>query len=173
MKKGEFLPNALACFYGALAVSEHSLHHKLKCDKVRARFAIGELLKLGLIENVAGMDHRINDKGIAKLVELELVEPAPERGSRGGKVTPQAHEPQFIEISAPERADFDTLVRQGLARLNQQMGLEPLKIKNAVLKIETLRTLAQMAASVDEPQTCQLLTEIAADIQRIADRSSK
>jgi hypothetical protein len=79
---------------------------------------------------------------------------------------------RFAEIPAPDRADFATLVRQGLARLNAQMGQQPITIENAALKVETLELLAESIGVTNEPQVYDVLRAIAQDLRRIADRSS-
>lgn len=78
----------------------------------------------------------------------------------------------IVELPTPERADFGTLVRQGLARLNAQLGLQPIAIENAALKVETLEAIAESIGATNEPHVYTLLRAIAQDIQRIADRSS-
>jgi predicted transcriptional regulator len=75
-----------------------------------------------------------------------------------------------LDLTAP--ADFDTLVRQGLARLNAQLGLQPVVIDRLELKIDTLGELAGVIGQVDTHLE-DLLLAVVKDLQRIADRSSK
>lgn len=77
------------------------------------------------------------------------------------------------KLPAPDRADFATLVRQGMARLNAQLGLQPVAIENAALKVETLEFLAESIGATNEPHVYTLLRAIAQDVQRISERSSK
>lgn len=74
-----------------------------------------------------------------------------------------------LDLNAP--ADFDTLVRQGLARLNAQLGLAPVVIDRMELKIDTLGELAGVIGQVDTHLE-DLLLAVVKDLQRIADRSS-
>lgn len=69
-----------------------------------------------------------------------------------------------LDLNAP--ADFDTLVRQGLARLNAQLGLQPAKIDNIDLKIEVLSKLAASAAPVSIDLSL-LIAAVAKDLHRI------
>ncbi len=76
---------------------------------------------------------------------------------------------QFAELPAPDRADFATLVRQGLARLNENLGRQPIEIKNAALKVEALNGLAEAFAGFDA-SIFVLLKDIAQDIQRASEK---
>lgn len=78
---------------------------------------------------------------------------------------------ELVELNQEAPADFDTLVRQGLARLNAQLGLQPVVIDRLELKIDTLGELAGLVGQVDANLE-DLLLAVVKDLQRIADRSS-
>lgn len=69
-----------------------------------------------------------------------------------------------LDLNAP--ADFDTLVRQGLARLNAQLGLQPVHIENIDLKIEALSKLATSTAPISK-ELADLVSAISKDLHRI------
>lgn len=75
----------------------------------------------------------------------------------------------IAELPAIQQADFGTLVRQGLARLNSQLGLKPVKIDEPKLKVEALTKLSDSLKDFDLPLSV-LLNDIARDIQNAADR---
>lgn len=72
------------------------------------------------------------------------------------------------KVVAPteERPDFTTLVRNGLERLNRQLGRVDVEIENIDLKIETL---AKLSASVEtiSAETAQILRDVSKDLHRI------
>lgn len=74
-------------------------------------------------------------------------------------------------LPAPEQADFQTLVRQGLARLNKQLGVKLVTIEKADLKVEALTNLSKTLAGFDTALSV-LLADVARDIQRVDNRSS-
>ncbi len=76
---------------------------------------------------------------------------------------------QLSPLPAAEQADFDTLVLQGLARLNRQLGMQPVTIQDASLKVETLAALAD-AIGRTEPHVSIVLKAIINDIQHINGR---
>lgn len=76
---------------------------------------------------------------------------------------------QLAPLPAAEQADFDTLVLQGLARLNRQLGMQPVTIQDASLKVETLAALAD-AIGRTEPHVSIVLKAIINDIQHINGR---
>jgi hypothetical protein len=69
-------------------------------------------------------------------------------------------------IPAEERPDFATLVRNGLERLNKQLGRVDVEIENIDLKIETL---AKLSASVEKvsAETAAILRDVSKDLHRI------
>lgn len=69
------------------------------------------------------------------------------------------------ELKESGRSDFDTLVRQGLDRLNERLGRPTVEIENADLKVETLQKLSDSAWEFSE-EVAALLKQIANDIQR-------
>lgn len=86
------------------------------------------------------------------------------------QVPEQEPEP-MPELIKEAPADFQTLVRQGLARLNAQLGLQPVVIDRLQLKIDTLGELAGVIGQVDA-NVEDLLLAVVKDLQRIADRTS-
>lgn len=83
----------------------------------------------------------------------------------------QIEKATIAELCEEKPANFETLVRQGLARLNAQLGVQPYHIFDADLKIEACRALSS-ALVLTEPDVSALLMAISFDLQSINDRTS-
>lgn len=174
---------ALLKFHGQRYLTETSLARLMKAEKAAARYAIAELISAGMIKESGPYGWNITPEGTALLEEKELIEPKKKVETRGRKPTfvsesvekLTASESAVLEKAVMKRtkpADFDTLVRQGMARLNAQMGLQPVQIDRLDLKIDTLGELASSISQVDA-NVADLLLAVVEDLRRIADRSSK
>lgn len=74
---------------------------------------------------------------------------------------------QFVEWrKGTEQTEFERLVRQGLVKLNAQLGVQPVTIENASLKIEAVTKLADTLSGFDKPLS-DLLREVSRDLHRI------
>lgn len=130
---------------------------------------IGETVAVAVVDGFVGDDSEV-DAVLAASVEQEparqvLVVPPEQADQLAEKPT------ELVELNQAAPADFDTLVRQGLARLNQRLGMQPVHIDKMGLKVETLQALANSIGPVD-PSVQELLLLIAADLRMIAARSS-
>jgi hypothetical protein len=92
-------------------------------------------------------------------------EPKPRHTIEHLKEEAQTARNRLSELKASELIDFDTLVRQGLDRLNKRLGYDPVEIKNADLKAEILLNLSTNVWEISE-EIAAILKEIANDIQR-------
>jgi hypothetical protein len=72
----------------------------------------------------------------------------------------------FAEVPEPDRPDFTTLVRQGLDRLNKQLGRVDTEIDEIDLKIETLSKLSVSVEKISA-ETAQILRDVSKDLHRI------
>jgi hypothetical protein len=104
---------------------------------------------------------RLEAQDLPKIKEhLEKLQKAPQKF-----LDPSVGRP-FSEAPAEERPDFATLVRNGLDRLNKQLGRVDVEIENIDLKIETL---AKLSASVEKvsAETAAILRDVSKDLHRI------
>jgi hypothetical protein len=112
----------------------------------------------------AGVDLR-RDARKPKLGQADQFTPANDEATHHLLAKPEVPYLPALDLNAP--ADFDTLVRQGMARLNAQMGLQPIAIENAALKVEALEAIAESIGATNEPHVYNLLRAIAQDLQRL------
>lgn len=156
----------------------------MQIEKALARNLIAQLEARGLLTDYKNSQYGVSAAGRAEMLGLKAKEPEDQQRQIRRSVKRMAAaeaeavscelvpvEAEIVELPAPEQADFDTLVRQGLARLNQRLGMKPVKIDNLRLKIETLTSLAESAGQVDKPVQ-DILFAIANDLHLFADRTS-
>lgn len=75
--------------------------------------------------------------------------------------------PQFVEWSkGTEQTEFERLVRQGLEKLNMQLGMKPVIIENVTIKIEALEELSLTLRGFDSALS-DLLGDVARDLCRV------
>jgi hypothetical protein len=155
---------------GMVGVSREGRDKLIELGVPGAERKIGVPAKLGNVPKVL-KDITLEELESAKPAKMQI-EPEPEllipHGFTGeGLKNDKTHRISFRPepVSVPKSTDFDTLVRQGLDRLNERLGRPTVEIENADLKVETLQKLSDSAWEFSE-EVAALLKQIANDIQR-------
>lgn len=187
---------ALKQFVGVRVLTETSMARALQCEKVKARSLIRTLSDKGMIAEPEqgsfelltdgeqylisrGIDVKPKKKPADTIETLEALdlppsnaepqikpEDIPSFGSISKKTIQEWAEASKAIEPTPGRPDFTALVRQGLERLNRQLGIVQHEIEDIDLKIETLAKLSASVESISQ-EMAVILRATAKDLHRI------